>query len=575
MKLRNIIYSLSLLVGVLTLGSCVNDDDVCLPDGKTQVIFSLVLQDNIQGTTRAPGDTWGEPADPTDRISGSDLDNKIDLEGLQILVFDSDEAGAFKGTLKDLSYTPKDVTTDLYEYIKYEYVGTAPSDISAGTSYKFVVLANCSQIGNNISKLSDLETLAFTLPDSGNPEYIPMWGVNTATLDLVAGARQNIGTIGLLRAMAKVNIKLEQAVINNGYTIKDVTVTRYNKSGYTLPTGAETATATENLNLDASIHVNPSAAESKTFEANNVTDFSFYLTEYDNWTTADTDARLVVTLTKTEVKDNGDGTTTTVTTDNTFTDYPIQFRDYVKDGDDKGTVDANGTKYNIIRNHIYRFNIFNVTDDGPLYVVPTIADWKDAPELTYDINVATSMRLFDSWLYRYDLDENYDDFTKWATSHMAVAPGSDDTGRPLYSPQIQLVTKNPDGTMVLKIDNTTDFQLVKVEKNADNMITGYTAGNTITIGQSTTENPDVYTYFYIVPNSTVTNRVAKVSLYYNDPALGEVKIPFNYSSLPGYSDDSSEIWVYYFPVEEYNITGKLKMYYQDVNHPLVPTPVQS
>ena len=50
MKLRNIIYSLSLLVGVLTLGSCVNDDDVCLPEGKTQVIFSRVLR--VQVTRR-------------------------------------------------------------------------------------------------------------------------------------------------------------------------------------------------------------------------------------------------------------------------------------------------------------------------------------------------------------------------------------------------------------------------------------------------------------------------------------------------------------------------------------------
>ena len=50
---------------------------------------------------------------------------------------------------------------------------------------------------------------------------------------------------------------------------------------------------------------------------------------------------------------------------------------------------------------------------------------------------------------------------------------------------------------------------------------------------------------------------------------------FNNNALPGYSDDSSEIWAYYFPANEYNITGKLKMYYQDYNHPLVPTPVQN
>lgn len=564
MKLRYILYSLTLLLGTLTLGSCVNDDDVCLPDGKTQVIFSLVLQDNVKATTRVGDETWNNY---TPKEDGVEYDNYIDLDNLQVLVFGSD--GTYVGTLADMVYTAKGAKDpNKYETTAYEYIGTAPSNISAGT-YKFVILANCAKVNaTSTTTLASLNDLTYNLfADSGNTQYIPMWGVKEAPLTLVAGARQELGTIGLLRAMAKVNVKLTGESLTERYFIKDIKVTRYNKSGYTLPTGAETAVNTEVLNLDASIHVNASAATEKTFTADEegATDLTFYLTEYDNWGENATDARLIVTLGKSD-----DATYSRI-----FTDYPIQFRDYVKTGDNAGTIDANGNKYNIIRNHLYQFNIFRVTDDGPLYVVPTVADWKDAPKLTYDINMATSMRLFDSWLYRYDLDENYDDYTKWATSHMAVAPGTDDTGRPLYSPQIQLVTQNPDGTMVLKIDNTTDFQLVKVEKDADNKITGYTSGNTITIGQSTTENPDVYTYFYIVPNSTVTNRVAKVSLYYNDPALGEVKIPFNYSSLPGYSDDSSEIWVYYFPVDEYNITGKLKMYYQDVNHPLVPTPVQS
>ncbi len=98
----------------------------------------------------------------------------------------------------------------------------------------------------------------------------------------------------------------------------------------------------------------------------------------------------------------------------------------------------------------------------------------------------------------------------------------------------------------------------------------------------------MYTYFYIVPKATITstnppaNRVAKVSLVYNDPVLGPVKVTFNYSTLPGYSDDSSEIWAYYFPADDYRIIrdannkpDKLRMYYQDYNNPLVPTPVQN
>ena len=47
------------------------------------------------------------------------------------------------------------------------------------------------------------------------------------------------------------------------------------------------------------------------------------------------------------------------------------------------------------------------------------------------------------------------------------------------------------------------------------------------------------------------------------------------NTTPAPSDDSSEIWAYYFPADQYNITGKLKMYYQDYNNPLVPTPAQN
>lgn len=569
MKLRNIIYSLSLLVGVLTLGSCVNDDDVCLPDGKTQVIFSLVLQDNVQGTTRAGDETWNNY---TPKEDGVENDNYIDLDNLQVLVFDN--SGAFKGTLADLSYTPKDITSDLYEYTEYEYVGTAPSGISAGT-YKFVILANCPK--QTVTDITELNSLTYNLfADSGNTQYIPMWGVREATLTLVAGARQKLEEkIGLLRAMAKVNLKLSQDVINEGYTIKDVTVTHYNKSGYTLPTGAATATATENLNLDASIHVNASAATNKQFEAADVTDFSFYLTEYDNWGEGATPAQLIVTLGKKE------GETITY---NTFTDYPIQFRDYVKDGDDKGTVDTNGTKYNIIRNHLYKFNIFHVTDDGPLYVKPTVADWKDVDPLSYKIDASTNMRLFDSWLYRYDTDGDLtaDNYGNWATSHMLVSSNvdasSNPANRPLQSPQIQLVTSTTvtGASFELYVDNT-DFEIVHAVKNEVGVVTGYEASTEGTLSIAAGE--DVYTYFYIMPKAGVTpsNPVAKVFLYYIDPVLGKQEMPFNYGSLPGYSDDSSEIWVYYVAPDDYKyVEGSvLKMYYQDSKNPLVPTPVQN
>ena len=214
-----------------------------------------------------------------------------------------------------------------------------------------------------------------------------------------------------------------------------------------------------------------------------------------------------------------------------------------------------------------------------LYVNPIIADWVDTPELEYTLGMTTNMRLFDSWLYRYDTDGNYDD---WVGSHMVVSSGRVETpvepeivaGRPLRSPQIQLVTSGA-YTYDLVVDNS-DFEIVQAVKDATSgKVTEYKASTdgklTIPVGN------DINTYFYIVPKNGVTpsNPVAKVSLIYNDTVNGAQKVTFNNNTLPGYSDDSSEIWAYYVAPENYNITGKLKMYFQDYNHPLVPTTDQN
>lgn len=233
------------------------------------------------------------------------------------------------------------------------------------------------------------------------------------------------------------------------------------------------------------------------------------------------------------------------------------------------------------RNHVWI--VYAYFEGGKLYVKPTVAPWENAAELEYTLKMSTNMRLFDSWLYRYDTDGNYDDYTKWATSHIAVSDGriTEETlaapetvaGRPLYSPQIQLVTTGT-GTFDLVVDNP-DFEIVRANKNTTGVVTSYDAS---TDGKLTiAAGDDVHTYFYIVPKVGVTpsNPVAKVSLIYNDPVLGPQKVTYNYNALPGYSDDSAEIWAYYVTNENYNITGKLKMYYQDASHPLVPTTVQN
>lgn len=251
------------------------------------------------------------------------------------------------------------------------------------------------------------------------------------------------------------------------------------------------------------------------------------------------------------------------------------------------------------RNHVWI--VYSYFEGGKLYVKPTVADWINATELNYTMKMSTSMRLFDSWLYRYDTDgkdyfasDSWGDplwSSNWETSHMAVSSGRVATpvapevvaGRPLRSPQIQLVTTGV-GTFDLVVDNS-DFEIVRANKNDIGVVTSY---DTSSEGKLTiAAGDDVHTYFYIVPkeDATPAEPEAKVSLIYNDPVLGPQRVTFNNNALPGYSDDSSEIWAYYVAPDDYRyivdvVDGVekpryLKMYYQDANNPLVPTPVQN
>lgn len=601
MKLIKILYGLTLMLGCFVFASCVNDEEeICLPDGKTEVLFSLVLPDNTSGTTRADDDepttpqTWGNYIP---KKVGVGYDNKIDLDGVKMLIFDSEKK--FVGELSGMIYTKIDDKT-------YQYVGVAPKktvdgkqvNIDSGT-YQFVVLANYDLENSSITELSDLAGKLFDYYDGNNTTdlpNIPMWGITTKTLTVEPGNRDNIGPISLLRAVSKVTVRLKPETTEtsetteivdpfSGWSLSKVTVKNFNKNGFVLPSKYDVEKTTDIKLEGETLHVGEgiiSVTSSMTFGAQN-NEVTFYLPEYVNAGSSNP-VELTVTLSKTV----GEGENAEIMT----FEAPIQFCEY-----DKGKPKVGGKTYDIIRNHYYQFNITKF-DDGALYVKPTVSDWIDGTTMNYPINVSTNMRLFDSWLYRYDTDgkdylakqkpgdsNSKYNWENWATSHIAVAPGLDETStpakKPLYSPQIQLLTNIPavdtNGTMELRLDNSA-FKFVKVIKQ-DNVIQSYQTVDKIEIPRG--EN--LYTYFYIVPTGDISeegsNPVAKVTLIYIDPNFGELKIPFNYNALPGYSDDSSEIWVHYVSEAEY-LAGEaekndfLKMYYKDSNNPLVPVPVQ-
>jgi hypothetical protein len=575
MKQRMILYGLTLVLGCFVLASCINDaEGPCLPDGKTQVVFSLVLPDNAQ--TRA---MWSANSD---WINGEEKDNDIDLSTIRIVIFDN--AGTYVGTLGDeLTYLPKETGTTPYEKTVYECIGTVPEAIATKLTsaevknFKFVVFANCT-----VPESITWDGLKTAVVFDSETDKIPMWGViSVENLTLKKGERTPLGDIVLLRSLSKVTVALTgtDATKMSGFEfISSVKVTNYNTSGYVVPTLPAYASVTNTMALDDETCVNAATTGASTGlvieGSTETTELTFWLLEFVNKGKEDAaQAQLIVTLGK-NVEDAGTGEVTVATKEFDFA--PIKFCAY-----ENGAPTT--TAYDIVRNHYYKFNITEVA--GELYVYPIVADWIDAPELTYNIGMSTNIRLFDSWLYRYDLPkegETAPDYDEWDDSHMVVSTGFhaatdvEPAGRPERSPMIQLVTTG-DGTFNLTVDNP-NFEIIYVEKDDDTgKTTAYTPkGQTLTINPSTDpDKEEVTTYFYIVPTSSASvGSTAHVFLYYNDPITGKLEVPYNYNALPGWSDDSSEFWVYYASDTDYDAEDNpfMKMYYQDAAHPLVPVP---
>ena len=344
MKTTSLHIAFAALLSLLLLASCSRNDEVAVAEGeegKVQVTFTLKLDDEgsaSRGMSRAAGDTWGNEyeSDP-----GTVYDNRI--TNLQVVIYDNQNA--FKCKVTNLSFD-KDEDKNVYTYLGSIEV---PSEtLTANTEYKIMVFANCT---TDITSETDLSALSYTYNEGMD---IPMWGVITQTLSLEPGSRQELDEISLLRAFAKVEVSMDV----EGYTLQSVSIDKSNKQGYCLPKDYTLVGNTTDLGREEDTDIttfnpyyNSEKIEGRTFTNENGT-YYIYLPEYDNST--DDAAKIQVA-----VKNNA------TSEENT---YDLEFKDY------ENGVPKDGTQYDIVRNHIYRYTITGV-NDGKLTVKYRALPW--------------------------------------------------------------------------------------------------------------------------------------------------------------------------------------------------------
>lgn len=288
--------------------------------------------------------TWGD-----DYLSavGSTFDNMILLDALRVAIVDA-ATGAHIGDVENLVHWSVGEST-------YQFVGEVTSlALTAGGNYKVVVYANCDTTEDS--------QIFFTL-ESLDPTTgaIPMWGVKQVTLTLAP--YQDIGTISLLRAAAKVEVALGDAMAD--YSLTGVTMDVVNRYGYSLPNGWDSVANTTDIVRSDSMREYRSLytpATGVAFYEISPKSYVLYIPEYSN-----TDALVPMAKLSVTMKDSQGGI--------------HNFEDAITFGTYQGGKLVDGSAYNIVRNNHYRFNIAGIA--GGLAIEYKVADWDEGGEWAY------------------------------------------------------------------------------------------------------------------------------------------------------------------------------------------------
>lgn len=337
-----------LLVVSIVSASCVFDADRCVISADEQygVMFTVSLSGQ---QTRA---SWGEGYDPSKE--GDVFDYRIMPDELHMAIFT--EHGVRLGVINDLDYWPINEN-----HTEYQFMGQMPKEcmeylVANGevpTNFRFMVLANCSDHSSGEEYITYSHT---QLDPSSKESSIPMWGVKVADVSpLYSRGNLDVGDISLLRAAAKVEVKLSDKLKSEGATINSATLKYYNQTGYVLPSGWSQVAETKQLSQDGCYRIYRHAAVNLPFIQDTKTGvYYLYVAEYDNI--------------------NYPGERNKISLDVTVGGRQKTFEDAISFCQYENGAPTENSHYNIVRNHIYEFEILSIAGSN-LLLDYTVADW--------------------------------------------------------------------------------------------------------------------------------------------------------------------------------------------------------
>lgn len=316
----------------MVMAACSDSDDDAVGTEDVSVAFTLTVADAT--STRADNDGWDDYSPGQDGILN---ENMVNTDDIIIAIYD--DQGNKVDIVEDLRVTKiSDASGTGTMYAITGVWRNAKPNVERAK--RLMVMANC-----NTSVWGDPSTLTYDLLPEER-KYIPMWGVVKIPATLTLGKQNKLHNIQMLRAMAKVRVKLRDDMTDYGYAIGSMTVNNYNTKGYCVPKTFNEVDNTSDVRFANSLNVFDSHADKIELP----TTAPLYLPEYDNSGTNPT--TITVKLNR-----NGklEGT------------YTLYFRNYDSDG--KPT----GPTYPIQRNHYYQYLIYKET--GKIIVTLHVRKW--------------------------------------------------------------------------------------------------------------------------------------------------------------------------------------------------------